>query len=56
MLSGGCVKSIVTFGFVSLFSNVLLPLPFAFNPATLASLLPAWSAARVRIADTLRYE
>ena len=54
---------------VSLISNVLLPLPFAFSPlslvvtlffilicATLASLIPAWSAARMRIADTLRYE
>jgi putative ABC transport system permease protein len=57
------------YGFVTLISNVLLPLPFAFNPAvlgitlvfilvtaTLASVIPAISAARVRIADTLRYE
>lgn len=47
----------------------LLPLPFAFSPvalvamlvftlllASLASILPAFSAARVRVAETLRYE
>jgi len=57
------------FGFVTLISTVLLPIPFAFSPltllvtlvfillsATLASLIPAISAARVRIADILRYE
>src|SRR5579883_3075312 len=56
------------YGFVTLISNVLLPIPFAFNPlallvmvftlgiATLASLIPVLSAARVRIAVTLRYE
>jgi len=57
------------FGFVTLISEVLLPLPFAFDPltllvtlafilvsATLASIIPALSAARARIADTLRYE
>ncbi|HEV2237909.1 MAG TPA: FtsX-like permease family protein [Ktedonobacterales bacterium] len=57
------------YGFVSLISAVLLPIPFAFNPltivitlgfilacATLASVIPAISAARVRTADILRYE
>ncbi len=56
-------------GFVTLISQVLLPIPFAFSPltlvvtlvfillsATLASLIPAISAARVRTADILRYE
>src|SRR5262249_28858925 len=57
------------FGFGTLISEVLLPIPFAFDPltllvtlafiliiATLASIIPALSAARARIADTLRYE
>jgi putative ABC transport system permease protein len=57
------------YGFVTLISNVLLPIPFAFDPrtplvalvfilavATVASVLPALRAARVRVADTLRYE
>jgi putative ABC transport system permease protein len=57
------------YGFVTLISQVLLPIPFAFSPltlgitlvfivlcATLASIIPAISAGRVRIADTLRYE
>ncbi|WIG61188.1 MAG: hypothetical protein OJF49_003936 [Ktedonobacterales bacterium] len=57
------------YGFLGLISAALLPIPFAFDPislivmlvfilviATLASLIPALSAARVRIADTLRYE
>jgi putative ABC transport system permease protein len=57
------------YGFVTLISQVLLPIPFAFTPltlmvtlffillsATLASLIPAISAARVRTADILRYE
>jgi putative ABC transport system permease protein len=57
------------YGFVTLISSVLLPIPFAFSPltllvtlvfillsATLASIIPAISAARVRIADILRYE
>jgi putative ABC transport system permease protein len=57
------------FAFVTLISKVLLPIPFAFDPmallvtlafilgiALLASIIPALGAARVRIADTLRYE
>jgi putative ABC transport system permease protein len=57
------------FGFLALLSAVLTPVPFAFSPlslvamlvftlfiASLASVIPALSAARVRIADTLRYE
>lgn len=57
------------YGFVALISAVLVRIPFAFNPltlvatlaftlviATLASILPAMGASRVRIADTLRYE
>jgi putative ABC transport system permease protein len=57
------------YGFVALISAQLLPVPFAFNPvslavmlvftfviASLASALPALRAAHVRIADTLRYE
>jgi putative ABC transport system permease protein len=57
------------YGFVILLSNILVPVPFAFNPlnlawmlafillvASLASLGPAWGASRVKIAQTLRYE
>jgi putative ABC transport system permease protein len=57
------------YGFVMLLSDVLITVPFSFSPAsfasmlvvivviaTLASVIPALSAARVRIADTLRYE
>lgn len=57
------------YGFVWIIQTVLMPVPFAFNPfsvvamlvfiaviATLASLVPVWGAARVRIAQTLRYE
>jgi putative ABC transport system permease protein len=57
------------YGFVALISAVLIRIPFAFNPLTLvatlvftlvittvASILPAMGAARIRIADTLRYE
>ena len=57
------------YGFVALLSSVLLAVPFAFDPAalawmllftlgvaTLASVLPAWRAARVRLSETLRYE
>jgi putative ABC transport system permease protein len=57
------------YGFVWLIGALLMPVPFAFNPlgvvfmlafiaivATLASVIPAWGAARVRIAQTLRYE
>jgi putative ABC transport system permease protein len=57
------------YGFVWLIGKLLMPVPFAFNPfgvvfmlafiaivATLASVIPAWGAARVRTAQTLRYE
>jgi putative ABC transport system permease protein len=57
------------YGFVALISAVLLPIPFSFSPqallatlafillsATLASIIPASSAARLRIAAILRYE
>ena len=60
---------VATLGFVALINSQLLPVPFAFNPvslaamlvftfviASLASVLPALRAAHVRIADTLRYE
>jgi putative ABC transport system permease protein len=56
-------------GFVALLSAVLLPIPFAFSPvallamlvftliiASLASFIPALSAAHVRVVETLRYE
>ena len=57
------------YGFVSLIGAVLINIGFAFNPlnllpmliftfaiATLASVIPALSAARLRVAETLRYE
>lgn len=57
------------FGFLALLSAVLLPIPFAFDPlallamlaftaviASLASVIPALGAARVRVVETLRYE
>ena len=57
------------YGFISLISAVLVNVGFAFNPlnllpmlvftfgiATLASVIPALSAARLRVAETLRYE
>jgi putative ABC transport system permease protein len=57
------------YGFVGLLGKLFLPVPFAFNPlsliamlvfilavATLASLGPVAGAARVKIAQTLRYE
>lgn len=57
------------YGFLALISDVLLPIPFSFNPvalllmlvftafiASLASFIPALGAARVRVVDTLRYE
>jgi putative ABC transport system permease protein len=55
--------------FVSLIAAVLIPISFAFDPAallamliftfviaTVASFIPALSAARVRVVETLRYE
>lgn len=57
------------YGFVALLSQVLLRVPFAFDPislvvmllfivvvATIASLGPVWAASRIKIAQTLRYE
>jgi len=57
------------YGFVQLVGAVLLKSPFVFNPlsmlamlvfivavASVATIGPVWSASRVRIADTLRYE
>ena len=56
-------------GFQALLDAVLLPIPFAFSPAalltllvftliiaSLASVIPALGAARGRIVETLRYE
>jgi len=57
------------FAFVQFLGAVLIPVPFAFDPtglismlvfivvvALLASLGPVWAASRVKIAQTLRYE
>ena len=57
------------YGFVQVLGSLLMEVPFVFNPvsllymllfivavATLASVVPVWGAARVRIAQTLRYE
>src|SRR5262249_6101356 len=57
------------YGFIQLLSSVLLNSPFVFNSvsmlamlifivalASLATIGPVWSASRVRIAETLRYE
>jgi len=59
----------VAYGFVLMQGNLLAPVPFAFNPisliwmlgftvliSTLASVGPVLGAARVKIAQTLRYE
>ena len=59
----------VAYGFVLLQGNLLAPVPFAFNPisliwmlgfivliASLSSIGPVFGAARVKIAQTLRYE
>jgi putative ABC transport system permease protein len=59
----------IAFGFVQLIGSLLVSVPFAFDPlsllwmlvfvvavASVASLGPVWGAARVRIAQTLRYE
>ena len=59
----------VAYGFVLLQGNLLAPVPFAFNPlsllwmlgfivliASLSSVVPVLGAARVKIAQTLRYE
>ena len=59
----------VAYGFVRLQGNLLAPVPFAFNPisliwmlgfivliASLSSIGPVFGAARVKIAQTLRYE
>ena len=57
------------YGFLALISAVLIGVPFAFDPislvamlaftlviASLASVVPAWAAARLRVVATLRYE
>src|SRR5690349_5445641 len=57
------------YGFVLLISNVLVTVPFAFNPVALvwmlafvvavasaATLGPVWAASHIKIAQTLRYE
>ena len=59
----------VAYGFVQLIGNLLASVPFAFNAlnlvwmlvfivlvASVASVGPVWGAARVKIAQTLRYE
>ena len=59
----------VAYGFVLLEGNLLAPVPFAFNPlslilmlgfivliASLSSIVPVIGAARIKIAQTLRYE
>jgi putative ABC transport system permease protein len=59
----------VAYGFAQVLGAVLLKSPFVFNPlsvlamlvfivavASLATIGPVWSASRVRIAETLRYE
>ena len=58
-----------SYGFVWLLGHLFLPTPFAFSPislaamlvfvlvvATLASVIPVWGAARMKIVQTLRYE
>jgi ABC-type lipoprotein release transport system permease subunit len=65
----GVSTSTVSKGFVLLLGNILVPGPFAFSAmnvlwmlifivlvATVASVGPAWGAALVKIAQTLRYE
>lgn len=57
------------YGFVLLLGNILVPVPFAFDTTnliwmlgfiivvvTIASIGPAWGAARVKVVQTLRYE
>ena len=59
----------VTFGFLLIQAHLLVPVPFAFNPlsivwmfiviialSALASIGPAFGAARMRVVQTLRYE
>jgi putative ABC transport system permease protein len=59
----------LAFGFIAFIGQVLLRVPFAFDPrsilvmlvfivviAALASLSPVWAASRVKISQTLRYE
>jgi putative ABC transport system permease protein len=59
----------VSYGFIALVSQLLLPIDFRFDPhtllwmlaftvmlSTLASIAPVLAAARVKIAQTLRYE
>ena len=57
------------YGFLQFVGAVLLAVPFVFNPASILAMLvfivavasvatvgPVWSASRIRIAETLRYE
>ncbi|HEV8193112.1 MAG TPA: FtsX-like permease family protein [Ktedonobacterales bacterium] len=57
------------YGFVQLLGQLILTMPFAFNPlslvymlafilvvATIASLGPVWGSTRIKIVQTLRYE
>jgi putative ABC transport system permease protein len=57
------------YGFVQFVGAVLLAVPFVFNPVSILAMLvfivavasvatvgPVWSASRIRIAETLRYE
>jgi putative ABC transport system permease protein len=57
------------YGFVQFVGTVLLAVPFVFNPVSILAMLvfvvavasvatigPVWSASRIRIAETLRYE
>jgi putative ABC transport system permease protein len=59
----------LAYGFIQLLSQLLVTVPFSFDPlsvvvmlvfviavATLASIAPVWGASRVKIAQTLRYE
>jgi len=69
-LGGAVIVGIpLAYGFVQLLGAVLLNAPFVFNPirmlamlvfivavASVATIGPVWTASRVRIADTLRYE
>lgn len=66
---GALVGLPLAYGFVQIFARQAMPVDFSADPlafgvmlaavlaiATLASLIPAWRASRLRIADLLRYE
>jgi putative ABC transport system permease protein len=59
----------VAYGFLQFVGAVLLAVPFVFSPAGILAMLvfivavasvatvgPVWTASRMRVADTLRYE